>query len=244
MTARDVLLNSDIIFICLSDNEVTRRIIESEFHAFSETENILQDKMILVMSRIKPETSVIFSEKITSQKGKYLELAFQGNIRDITERSITLFTAGDESLFNLCQPYFKAISKASYFFNTAGTGLKMNLILQMMKAVNLGALAEGMSLTQKLGIPFEIFLEIFAGTEINSSFLKNKATAIIKETFVSVEQPLQKMQAELRDVLDISFQLDQSIPLTNMAHEVFKDCKRLQYGSSDVSAIYLKYKNY
>ncbi|XP_057658028.1 cytokine-like nuclear factor N-PAC [Diorhabda carinulata] len=244
ITPRAVLLKSDIIFVCLSDDEVTKHVIEWEFEAASETENMLEGKCILVMTRIKPESSVIFSDRIKSKGGKYLELAFQGHRKEIKEGTITLYTAGDQSLFNICQPFFEMISKASYYFGAAGNGIKINLIVQMIKGVSLGAFSEGMSLVERLGIPPKIFLEIFNETDMSCTYLRNKGNLIIESTYGNTEQPLHQMQTDLKNILEISEQVQQRVLLANMAHEIYKDCIRVQYGQDDVSAIIVKHKFY
>ena len=51
---------------------------------------------------------------------------------------------------------------------------------------------------------------------------------------------LKHMQKDLKLSLTMSDQLEQPLPLTAAANEVFKHAKRVGYGDHDVSAVYIR----
>lgn len=55
-----------------------------------------------------------------------------------------------------------------------------------------------------------------------------------------VQHPLQYMQKDLNTALNLGHQIEQPLPLTAAANEVFKHAKRLGYAEHDVSAVYIR----
>lgn len=64
-------------------------------------------------------------------------------------------------------------------------------------------------------------------------------TAIIEANFPT-HLPLQHLQKDLKLSLGLGDQLEQPLPLTASANEVFKHAKRLGYGEHDASAVYIR----
>lgn len=54
------------------------------------------------------------------------------------------------------------------------------------------------------------------------------------------QQPLSHMQRDLRLVLNMAENLDQSMPVTSITNEVFKHTKRLGYSEHDSSAVFVR----
>lgn len=54
------------------------------------------------------------------------------------------------------------------------------------------------------------------------------------------QQPLSHMQKDLRLVLSMAENLDQSMPATAITNEVFKHTKRLGYSEHDSSAVFVR----
>lgn len=48
------------------------------------------------------------------------------------------------------------------------------------------------------------------------------------------------MQKDLNTALNLGHQIEQPLPLTAAANEVFKHAKRLGYAEHDVSAVYIR----
>ena len=74
-------------------------------------------------------------------------------------------------------------------------------------------------------------IEVVGGAE--------KGKAIIEGGFPT-SHPLKHMQKDLKLGLTMGDQLDQPLPLTASANEVFKHAKRLGYGDHDTSAVYIR----
>merc|ERR1712179_805007 len=95
------------------------------------------------------------------------------------------------------------------------------------------------ALADRAGLQQRDILEVLELTGLSCPLMRNKGKAIIEGGFPT-NHPLQHMQKDLKLSLNMGDQLEQPLPLTASANEVFKHAKRLGYGEHDVSAVYIR----
>jgi len=171
--------------------------------------------------------------------GRYLEAQIQGSKTQAQDGTLVVLVAGDRSLFDDCQSCFQAMGKNSFYLGEVGNSSKMNLVLQTIMGVTLAGLAEGMALADRAGLQQKDVMEVLELTGLACPTILGKGKAIIDGGFPT-HQPLQHMQKDLKLSLNMGDQLEQPLPLTASANEVFKHAKRLGYGEHDVSAVYIR----
>ncbi|KAG1714688.1 putative oxidoreductase GLYR1 [Nymphon striatum] len=120
-----------------------------------------------------------------------------------------------------------------------GNASKMNLIVNLILGTTMAGLAEGMALADRAGLMQKDLLEILEQSSLSCPIFTEKGKAIIDGSF-STSCPLQHLQKDLRLVLALGDQMEQPLPITASANEVFKHAKRLGYGEHDMSAVYIR----
>ncbi|KAJ8976726.1 hypothetical protein NQ317_000159 [Molorchus minor] len=242
LSPRAVVENSDIIFNCVSDHNVSKKIIQNYFGINNSSDDILNEKGFVEMTSIDPETSKDIRDMIEKKGGRYLEAQLQGSKLEAETGSLVILTAGNQSLFFDCQSCFKAIGKSAIFVGDVGYATKINLILQLIKGVSLVGLVEGLGFAERCGVSLENFLNIFNMTNLSSAYLKGKSNMIMGKLFSNVEQSLQNMQKDMKLGLDLSNHFQQPMEMASLANEIFKHGRRLGFSDHDVSCIYLRTK--
>ena len=236
ITPGDVIAESDITFSCVADPQVAKDMVFGNCGVLSE---INTTKGYVEMTGIDADTSQDIAEAISLKGGRYLEAQVQGSKEQSSEGSLVLLVAGDKSLFDDCQSCFQAMGKNSFYLGEVGNASKMNLVLQLMSGVALAGLAEGMALADRAGLQQKDILEVLGLTGLACPTMIEKGKAIIEGGFPT-SHPLKHMQKDLKLSLNMGDQLDQPLPLTASANEVFKHAKRLGYGDHDTSAVYIR----
>ena len=97
----------------------------------------------------------------------------------------------------------------------------MNLVINLMSGVALAGLAEGMALADRAGLQQKDILEVLGLTGLACPMMVEKGKAILEGSFPP-NHPLQHMQKDLKLSLNMGGQLEQPLPLTATANEVFK----------------------
>jgi len=236
LTPSDVIADSDITFSCVSDPQAAKDLVFGNCGVLPE---INTTKGYVEMTGIDSETSQDIAEAISLKGGRYLEAQIQGSKNQAQDGTLVILVAGDRSLFDDCQSCFQAMGKNSFYLGEVGNATKMNLVLQTMMGVTLAGLAEGMALADRAGLQQKDVLEVLELTGLACPILLNKGKSIIDGGFPT-HQPLQHMQKDLKLSLSMGDTLEQPLPLTASANEVFKHAKRLGYGEHDVSAVYIR----
>jgi len=236
LTPSDVIAECDITYSCVSDPQAAKDLVFGNCGVLQE---INTTKGYVEMTSVDSDTSQDIAEAISLKGGRYLEAQIQGSKTQAQDGTLVVLVAGDRSLFDDCQSCFQAIGKNSFYLGEVGNASKMNLVLQTMIGVTLAGLAEGMALADRAGLQQKDVLEVLELTGLNCPSILQKGKAIIDGGFPT-HQPLQHMQKDLKLSLNMGDQLEQPLPLTATANEVFKHAKRLGYGEHDVSAVYIR----
>lgn len=236
LTPSDVISAADITFSCVSDPQVAKDMVFGNCGVLQEMSS---DKGFVEMTGIDAETSQDIAEAITAKGGRYLEAQIQGSKAQAEQGVLVILAAGDKTLFDDCQSCFQAMGKHSFFLGEVGSASKMNLVLQLMMGVAIAGVAEGMALADRAGLQQRDVLEIFELTSLSSPLLMEKGKAILEGAFPT-SLPLQHMQKDLKLSLAMGDQLEQPLPVSAAANEVYKHAKRLGYADHDVSAVYIR----
>jgi len=236
LTPSDVIAESDITFSCVSDPQAAKDLVFGNCGVLQE---INTTKGYVEMTGMDSDTSQDIAEAISLKGGRYLEAQIQGSKTQAQDGTLVVLVAGDRSLFDDCQSCFQAMGKNSFYLGEVGNSSKMNLVLQTIMGVTLAGLAEGMALADRAGLQQKDVMEVLELTGLACPTILGKGKAIIDGGFPT-HQPLQHMQKDLKLSLNMGDQLEQPLPLTASANEVFKHAKRLGYGEHDVSAVYIR----
>ncbi|XP_017075859.1 LOW QUALITY PROTEIN: putative oxidoreductase GLYR1 homolog [Drosophila eugracilis] len=237
-TPMDVVEAADVIFCCVSDPKGAKDLVFGNCGVLQIKD--LNNKAYVEMSTIDPDTSLDIGEGIKQCNGRYLEAQIHGSRQEAADGMLIILAGGDRSVFEECHSCFKTIAKNTFFLGTdIGNACKVNLILQTIMGVSLVGLAEALALADRFSISLNDIIDIFDLTSMKSPMLLAKGKEMAKGDF-NPQQPLSHMQRDLRLVLNMAENLDQSMPVTSITNEVFKHTKRLGYSEHDSSAVFVR----
>ncbi|CAG9839693.1 unnamed protein product [Diabrotica balteata] len=240
-TPRALLQNSDVILVCLSDKEAVRALFEKSFGIHKPDDVSLKNKGIIQMTTTGPEFSKDMNSVIEKKGGKYLEAQIQRSKTEAANGDFITLAAGDEELFSKCPTFFKAIGNSVIFLGEVGYASKINLILQVIKCVNLAALCEALNLAERNGVGMKNVCDILECTNLSSLYLLRKCGLLQQENFRDVEQSLTNLQKDMKLVLDLSNNVKHPMFIASTANQIYQHCIRLEYGAYDASIILLRH---
>nr|CAH7725275.1 unnamed protein product [Callosobruchus chinensis] len=170
-TVQSLLIHSDNIFICISDETELRLFFRDNF-SYKAEEKMLQGKGIVIMTSMSTGTAKDMKDLIEKKGGRYLEALIQWS--SVDNGRFILLAAGDEMLFRSIQPCTKAFSISIEFLGDAGSACCVYLILQLIKGVCLAGLSEGMQLAERFGLNSSFLQTVFESSQLSSNYLKDK----------------------------------------------------------------------
>uniref|UniRef100_A0A6P7G0X9 Cytokine-like nuclear factor N-PAC n=1 Tax=Diabrotica virgifera virgifera TaxID=50390 RepID=A0A6P7G0X9_DIAVI len=240
-TPRGLLQKSDVILVCLSDKEAVRTIFENSFGIHKPADECLKNKGIIQMTTTGPEFSKDMNSIIEKKGGKYLEAQIQRSKEEATNGDFITLAAGDEVLFFKCHTLFKAIGNTVLYLGEVGYASKMNLILQVIKSINVAALCEALNFAERSDVELKNVYDILESTNLCSLYLLRKCGLILQENFLNSDQSLTNLQKDMSLVLDLADSVKYPMSITSPANQIFQHCIRLEYGAYDASIIFLQH---
>ncbi|XP_064636114.1 uncharacterized protein LOC135493113 isoform X3 [Lineus longissimus] len=230
----DVVQSCDITFSCVSDPQALRDLV---FGNSGVNQGIRPGKSFVDMSTVDVDTCTDIYEAVTAKGGRFLEAPVVGSRQPAHEGRLVILAAGDKSLFDDCYSCFEAMGKKAFFLGDVGNGARMKLLSNMISGVMVAGLAEGMALAERVGVKQEDLLDILSMGDMDSHLLRQKGQAILIDDF-DPNCPLQHQQKDLRLAIGLGDTVDQPLPVTAAANELYKKAKAIGYGENDVSAVY------
>jgi len=184
----------DVIITSLPDSHVVNEVVKDSLRLFETGRKGL--------TLIDTTTADPFmSEELASQlRGKGIEMldaTLSGTSKMCAERQITIMVGGREETFRECGDIFAAIGRETSFMGRNGSGALTKLIVNLVLGLNRMVLAEGLSLTRRLGMDQRQLLEVLKKSAAYSKAMDMKGLRMVEKDFLPPEG---KLAFHLKDV--------------------------------------------
>jgi 3-hydroxyisobutyrate dehydrogenase-like beta-hydroxyacid dehydrogenase len=185
------------------------------------------------------------SEALAAQlRGKGIEMldaTISGTSKMCAEKQITLMVGGREEVFRECEEIFSAIGKEASWMGRNGSGALTKLIVNLVLGLNRMVLAEGLTLTKKLGMDQHRILEVLKKSAACSKAMDMKGSRMIEKDFLPPEGKLAFHLKDVQLMLDLGkryhFPLDlSSLHAQALVSEVAKG--RGEWDNADIISFY------
>jgi len=233
-TPQAVVEACDIVFACTSDPESARKVVFGEGGVLA---GISAGKKYVDMSTVDEECAIEIATAIKSKGGLFLEAPVSGSKAPAVSGQLVILAAGDESLRNDAQPCFDVMGKKTFFLGEVGAGARMKLVVNMVMAVNIEALSEGLALGQKAGLKGSDIMAVLEEGALKSPLYSLKGPKMLEGDYAP-NFPLKHQQKDIRLAVDLGQKVGQPLPVAAAANEVFKAALAAGHGDADMSAIF------
>ncbi len=146
--------------------------------------------------------------------------------------TLTLLVGAEPAVLESIRPVLQAFSSSVIHFGPPGSGATYKLINNMMAAVLLAALGEGIALAEKAGLNMETVTQAVSTGAVSSPIVKGKVQNVVARNFGEAHFALRWMHKDLTYALRAADALGVPLPAAAAAHEVYR--MALQKGLADV----------
>ncbi len=231
-SATGLMAGSDAVLSCLADDAAVRSV-------YLGNQSILQaakpGTILVEMSTISPELSQQIHRQAAERGVFMLDAPIAGSTPAVEAGTITLLVGGDRDIFNQCTPLFESIAKQWFLIGPAGSGIRMKLVVNLLLGVEMLAIAESISLGQRLGIEREVLLDVLPKTAVAPPAFLGKFGKI-KNSDYSPEFPLRLMSKDLNLVLAAATSTATESSVMSAAQKIFASATKTN-GDLDLCAI-------
>lgn len=237
-TPRDVVEQSDIIFLTLSDSHAIRDVLTQINGVLSAD---LQGKIVVDMSTISPEDSLSFAKLISDGGGVYLDAPVSGSVGPAKAGQLVILVGGEKEALDTCQPYFDVLGKATIHFGPNSKGSSAKLAINLLLGILGQGIGETLLLAEKSGLDREKVLEMISQSAMNTPLYQGKKEMYRHQDFPAAFM-LELMAKDLGLVQAEADKLDTKLPLAVAADKTYRAAKESGKGKLDMAAIYFELK--
>lgn len=155
--------------------------------------------------------------------------------------TLAIMVGGDKTDFERALPYLKAVGKTATWVGPIGSGNTCKLTNQVIVAINIAGLAEGLMLAEKAGADTQLVFEAIKGGLAGSNVMNAKAPMMLADNY----KPGFKIDLHIKDLtnaMNTGSLFEAPLPLTEQMLDIMRKLSASGDGSSDHSAVAKHYE--
>jgi len=176
----DLAETSEVVLTMLSDTPDVEAVL---FGPGGVWEGIRPGSIVIEMSTIAPEAAATFAQRLAERGCEMLDAPVSGGERGAIEGTLAIMVGGREDTFQRCLPVLRALGKTIVYTGPSGSGQKTKLVNQLICALTIIAVVEGVHLAERLGLNLETTFRVVSGGAAASWMLSTLAPKIMQNDF-------------------------------------------------------------
>ncbi|GAA0333586.1 2-hydroxy-3-oxopropionate reductase [Sphingomonas oligophenolica] len=232
-TASVVARNADVIILMLPDTPDVEAVL---FGPDGVAAGLSPGKTVIDMSSISPLSTKCFAAKIAALGCDYLDAPVSGGEVGARAASLTIMVGGDETAFAKVTPLLSLMGRSITRIGDAGAGQTAKVANQIIVALTIEAVAEGLLFASKAGADPALVREALLNGFAASRVLEVHGARMIERKF----DPGFRVALHQKD-LDLALsgarELGLALPNTATAQALFNACQAIGLGDCDHSAM-------
>ncbi|WP_320667381.1 NAD(P)-dependent oxidoreductase [Prochlorococcus sp. MIT 1307] len=230
---KDLAERSDLLFICVSDDQAVEMIL---FGSNGVEKGLKKGSTIIDLSTISPHKAKANSIRLAKKNITYIDAPVSGGTEGAKAGTLTMFLGCNKILLKELESILSSIASNLYAFGTAGKGQEVKAINQILVAGCYVAVAEAITLGQKLGLPMNMVIEALQKGAANSWALKNRSQGMLEDKY-PLGFKLGLHHKDLCIALRTAQESGLDLPITSKVRDIEEELINQGYTNDDISVI-------
>lgn len=204
---KDLAMRSDVVITMVSD---TPDVIEVILGDDGVIHGVREGMIVIDMSTISPTAARQIAAALNERGVQFLDAPVTGGVKGAIEGTLNIMVGGDEKALESCMPIFRALGKKVVHMGANGMGQAAKLANQIICAINILAVCEGLVFAKGLGLDMRKLIEAISDGAASSWMLSNLAPKMLERDF----EPGFSIRLQLKDLrLALEMAQEKAIPL-------------------------------
>jgi 3-hydroxyisobutyrate dehydrogenase len=214
--------DAEVIWLCVSDTKAVEQVLFGN----DGVEKVLSSGVIVVdSSTISPTASKKFAERVRAKGADFVDAPITGSKVGAEQGTLIFIVGGKEESVEKVRPLFSAIGKQVIRVGEQGLGEAAKIGMNLMIAMIYEGFSEALTLTRKLGVPPEKFLELVQASMVRSGVTDYKGPFVLKHDY-SPNFPLRLMHKDIHLMLDAGKEAGVRLPGLQTVDEIYEESTR------------------
>ncbi len=229
----EVAERSDIVVLMLPDTPDVEQVL---FGEDGVARGIKRGAVVVDMSSISPIATRDFAARLGERGAEYLDAPVSGGEVGAKNAALSIMVGGKAEVFERVKPLFDLMGKTVTHVGDVGAGQVAKVANQIIVALTIEAVAEGLLFASKAGADPAKVREAITGGLATSRILELHGARMIERTFDPGFR-ITLHQKDLNLALEGARSLGLALPGTALAQQLFSVCVANGAGGQDHSAL-------
>lgn len=233
-TPASAAAGAEVVFTMLTDAAAVADVLFTQGVA----ESLATGALVIDTSSVPPETARDHARRLRERVIGYLDAPVSGGPSGAEAATLAIMVGGTEDDFARGRPYLEALGRPTRV-GPPGAGQVAKLANQVVVALAIGAVAEGLLLAKEGGADPAKVREAMTGGFADSKILQIHGQRMLERTFLPGGAAKVHLK-DLRTILDTAEACGLRLPLAETVARLFEDLVARGSGDYDHSAVLLE----
>ena len=232
-TPANAVRDVDLVMYSLSNDQAVEEVV---FGANGILSGINAGQIAMDMSTVLPATSLREQEAYSKRGADFLDAPVFGSKKEAADAKLWIMAAGKRDAFEKVKPVLQHLGQTIQYFGKNGNAAAMKLVGNLIVALEMEALAEGLVLAQKAGLDLSTVMEVVKVADFRSPLLVGNGQNILKRDF-STSFALKLMLKDAGLIEKFAGSLQSPIPALRVVQKNLESAVALGFGKENASAV-------
>jgi 3-hydroxyisobutyrate dehydrogenase-like beta-hydroxyacid dehydrogenase len=229
----DAIRDADLVIYMLSNDQAVEEVV---FGANGILSGIKEGQIAMDMSTVLPATSLREEEAYSKRGVDFLDAPVFGSKNESANAELWIMAAGKKHTFEKVKPVLQHLGQTVHYFGKNGNATAMKLVGNLIVALELEALSEGLVLARKAGLDLSTVMEVVKVADFRSPLLVSNGQNILKRDF-STSFALKLMLKDAGLIDKFAGSLQSPIPGLRVVENHLKSAVALGFEKENASAV-------
>jgi len=232
-TPANAVRDVDLVMYSLSNEQAVEEVV---FGANGILNGIKAGQIAIDMSTVLPATILREQEAYSKRGADFLDAPVFGSKKEAADAKLWIMAAGKRDAFEKVKPVLQHLGQTIHYFGKNGNAAAMKLVGNLIVALEMEALAEGLVLAQKAGLDLSTVMEVVKVADFRSPLLVGNGQNILKRDF-STSFALKLMLKDADLIEKFAGSLQSPIPALRVVQRNLESAVTLGFGKENASAV-------
>ena len=232
-TPADVTGQADTVILMLPDTPAVEKVLLGPDGAVS---GLRPGTLIIDMGTTKVMATRTFAKDVEAAAGGYIDAPVSGGTIGAEGGTLTIMAGGTDEAMKRAGPLFDVLGKSTTHVGPIGTGQVAKAANQVIVGLNIGAVAEALTLAKKAGADPARVREALAGGFADSRILEVHGLRMIEDTFTPGGKCVTQRK-DMSQALELAEELGFELPATALNMALYDKVIEAGHGELDHAAL-------
>jgi 3-hydroxyisobutyrate dehydrogenase-like beta-hydroxyacid dehydrogenase len=230
---REAAAQADVLLTIVSDPPALEAVLWGADGALA---GLRRGSVLVDSSTVSPALARRAAAACAERGAEFLDAPVTGGTWGAEKGELVFMVGGERGALERVEPVLAAMGKRVFHLGPHGAGQTVKLAMNLILALEVGALAEALALVTAAGVAAERLIEVLQSSMARAAVLDIKAPMMLRQDYAP-SFPLRLMHKDLGLALELAGQMGVPLPATAAAREVYSAVRGAARDDVDYAAV-------